>query len=122
MFSTVFGRKRRKSSFAGLIFDPSGNLYGATNGGGQGGGGTVFELTPSGGSWTLFPGLQLYRRRQLWAWGTLVMDGAGNLYGTTLCDGANKAGSVFKLTPSGGSWTYTSLHDFTGGSDGERSV
>ena len=27
-------------------------------------------------------------------------------------------GNVFKLTPSGGGWTYSSLHDFTGGSDG----
>ena len=50
------------------------------------------------------------------------MDGAGNLYGTTFCDGAKGAGSVFKLTPSGGSWTYTSLHDFTGGSDGANPI
>ena len=48
------------------------------------------------------------------------MDGAGDLYGTTLCDGANNAGSVFELTPSGNSWTYTSLHDFTGGNDGRN--
>ena len=48
--------------YAGLIFDQSGNLYGATSNGGSGGGGTVFELTPSGtGSWTLYPALQLYR-------------------------------------------------------------
>ncbi len=47
------------------------------------------------------------------------MDGAGNLYGTTFCDGANGVGNVFELTPSGNSWTYTSLHDFTFGSDGE---
>jgi len=46
------------------------------------------------------------------------MDGAGNLYGTTRCDGANDFGSVFKLTSTGGGWTYTSLHDFRGGSDG----
>jgi uncharacterized repeat protein (TIGR03803 family) len=46
------------------------------------------------------------------------MDSAGNLYGTTGCSGAYTAGTVFKLTPSDGSWTYTSLHDFTGGSDG----
>lgn len=46
------------------------------------------------------------------------MDGAGNLYGTTAGDGATRDGSVFKLTPSGNSWTYTSLHDFTGGTDG----
>ena len=47
------------------------------------------------------------------------MDPAGNLYGTTYCDGANRLGNVFKLTPSGGGWMYTSLHDFTGGNDGE---
>ncbi len=46
------------------------------------------------------------------------MDGAGNLYGTTVCDGANRAGNVWELTPSENGWTYTSLHDFTDGSDG----
>jgi len=46
------------------------------------------------------------------------MDSAGNLYGTTYGEGAYGVGSVFKLTPSNGGWTYTSLHDFTGGNDG----
>ncbi len=46
------------------------------------------------------------------------MDAAGSLYGTTYGDGAFGAGSVFKLTPSNGSWIYTSLYDFTNGSDG----
>ena len=46
------------------------------------------------------------------------MDNAGNLYGTTYQDGTYGFGSVFKLTNSNGRWTYTSLHDFTGGSDG----
>jgi hypothetical protein len=31
-------------------------------------------------------------------------------------------GTVFKLTPSNGSWIYTSLHDFSGGSDGGNPV
>jgi uncharacterized repeat protein (TIGR03803 family) len=103
---------------AGLIFDQSGNLYGATTNGGSGGGGTVFELTPSGGGWKytlLYSFTGGYRCGPV---GNLVMDGAGNLYGTTVCDGTNQAGNVFKLTPSGPTWTYTSLHDFTGGSDG----
>jgi len=39
------------------------------------------------------------------------MDGTGSLYGTTYEDGANGDGNVFKLTPSGDSWTYTSLYD-----------
>ena len=47
---------------------------------------------------------------------------AGNLYGTTYCDGANNLGNVFKLTRSGNSWAYTSLHDFTGGSDGANPI
>ena len=37
---------------AGLVSDASGNLYGATSAGGANGGGTVFQLTPSGGGWT----------------------------------------------------------------------
>ena len=31
-------------------------------------------------------------------------------------------GSVFRLTSSGGGWVYSSLHDFTGGSDGSNPV
>jgi len=42
------------------------------------------------------------------------LDGAGNLNGTTFCSGGSD-GNVFKLTPTG---TYTSLHSFSGGSDG----
>ena len=36
----------------GLMFDRSGNLFGTTIFSGTGGGGTVFELTPSGPGWT----------------------------------------------------------------------
>jgi uncharacterized repeat protein (TIGR03803 family) len=50
----------------------------------------------------------------------LTLDAAGNLYGTTICDGAHGNGSVFKLTKSGSSWVYSSLYDFTGGPDGGR--
>jgi|SRR5271166_6786906 len=105
--------------WAGLIFDHSGNLYGGTTWEGAGGGGTVFQMTPSGGNWTF---TTLYglagTGTECGVRGNLVMDQAGNLYGTTLCDGAYNLGSVFKLTPSSGGWTYSSLHDFTGGSDG----
>jgi len=99
--------------FAGVIFDQSGNLYGATSSGGTGGGGTVFEMSPSGEGWTFtvlysFTGGFVSGPRA-----NLVMDGAGNIYGTTYGDGAYGKGSVFKLTPtSNPPWTYTSLHDF----------
>jgi len=106
--------------YSGLIFDQSGNLYGTTTDGGSGGGGTVFELSPSGGGWTFsvlysLTGPSGCSCGPAWA---LVMDAAGNLYDTTQGDGAYKLGNVFKLTNTGGSWTYTSLYDFTGGNDG----
>jgi uncharacterized repeat protein (TIGR03803 family) len=102
----------------GLIFDASGNLYGTTSSGGAGGGGTVFKLTPSAGSFT-FSLLFSFTGGGGPA-ASLTMDAAGNIYGTTTNDGAFGQGSVFKLTPSGGGFTLTSLHDFTGGVDGGR--
>ena len=101
----------------GLIFDQSGNLYGGTYDGGSGGGGTVYELTPSNGGWT-FSVLYSFVGTQWGLVNQLTMDPAGNLYGTTQYGGANGAGNVFELTPSGGSWVYTDLHDFTYGGDG----
>ena len=102
---------------SGLIKDAAGNLYGATvylpNSGGS-----AFELSPSGGGWnynfiTAFQG-----GLNLGPYASLMMDAAGNLYGTTFADGQYGYGTVFKLTRSGGSWIYQSLHDFTGGNDG----
>ena len=49
--------------------------------------------------------------------GTLTMDTAGKLYGATYQAGTYGQGAVFKLTPTSGGWSYTSLHEFTGGSD-----
>ena len=94
----------------GLIFSPSGNLYGTTFSGGEGGGGTVFQLTPSNGSWTLETLYSFSGTGGSSA--TLAMDGAGNLYGTTGADGSHEQGNIFELKPSNGGWTYTSLHDF----------
>jgi uncharacterized repeat protein (TIGR03803 family) len=108
----------------GLIFDGNGNLYGTTNFGGASNGGTVFELTPSGGgNWTFNLIYSLvYTGTFDWPLygptGSLTMDSAGNLYGTAILDGTFASGSVFKLTPSNGGWTYTSLHDFSNGGDG----
>ena len=120
--------------YAGLLIDQAGNLYGATSanasGGGPptgyGGGGAVFELIPSDGSWTLkvlygFPNPG--GGYHCGPYGNLVIDAVGNLYGTTYSDGAYGYGSVFKLTPASGQWTYTSLYDFCSGgwpcSDGQ---
>jgi uncharacterized repeat protein (TIGR03803 family) len=103
--------------YGGLILDQLGNLYGTTTYGGSGGGGTVFKLTPANGNWTF----TLIYSLEGGAYGSqskLAMDAVGNLYGTTNVDGLYGHGRVFKLTHGGGGWTYISLHDFTGGSDG----
>jgi uncharacterized repeat protein (TIGR03803 family) len=99
-----------------LIQDAEGNFYGSAALDGAGGGGTAFELSPSDGGWTYtlihsFSG-------SVGPVAALAMDASGNLYGTTYEDGAHGFGNVFKLTKSNGSWSYTSLYDFTGGSDG----
>ena len=46
----------------------------------------------------------------------LILDSAGNLYGTTVSGGDLNGGVVFKLSPNAdGSWTEGVLHSFTGG-------
>ena len=101
-----------------MILDHAGNLYGGATGVCTGAGGTIFELTPSNSGWTFsvlynLPGWSLSGPFR-----NLMIDASGNLYGTTHCDGAYEAGTAYKLTPSGGTWTYTSLYVFTGRSDG----
>src|SRR6266496_4680828 len=45
----------------------------------------------------------------------LLVDGSGNLYGTTRVGGVTNRGFAFKLTPKvGGGWTETVIHDFGG--------
>ena len=113
--------------YPGVIFDQSGNLYGATAFGGSRGGGTIYELSPSGSGWTFtllysFAGSGGGPNGQCFdcpgAYSSLTMGGTGNLYGTTLGDGAHGLGMAFELARSGTGWTFTDLHDFTGGSDG----
>ena len=105
--------------FGGVVLDNAGNLYAATSSGGSGNGGTVYQLIPSGSNW-IFSLLYSFATGGYLPgpYASLTMDAAGDLYGTTKQDGAHAAGSIFKLTPSGGGWTETDLYDFTGGSDG----
>jgi uncharacterized repeat protein (TIGR03803 family) len=109
---------------AGVIFDSAGNLYGTTE---QGGGtscngfagcGTAFELTPASSGWKE---TVLYRftggNDGFAPYAGLILDAAGNLYGTTLGAG-NGLGTAFELMPGSSGWTEIVLHTFTGGTDG----
>lgn len=118
-----------------VAFDAKGNLYGTTRYGGspctsQGsaGCGTVYQLMPpsaQGGAWT---------ERAIYSFcthgsgqyscpdgtfpvGGVTVDKSGNVYGTTVYGGHNPkncefrgCGTVFKLTPTSGSWTYSQLY------------
>jgi uncharacterized repeat protein (TIGR03803 family) len=113
---------------SGLVFDTSGNLYGVTADGGNGGicgglgCGTAFELSPNpDGSWTesviynfCFAGG--YCLDGAYPMGRLAIDAAGNLYGTTWSGGGDaypQAGTVYQLTSyDGGQWIEKVLYAF----------
>jgi len=97
---------------AGLTIDAAGNLYGTTSDGGPNGGGTVFELSPVSGGRNFNIIYALSGGSGDGPAGKLLLDPAGNLYGTTQLNGAYNQGSIFKLTPQDGGWVYSSVHEF----------
>jgi hypothetical protein len=131
---TFTGGKDGSGPSAGLVRDAKGNLYGTATYGGPGnaacgsGCGTVFELSPPsqpGGTWTE---TTIYQFKASLDGANpesgLILDQAGNLYGTTMLGGSSQecCGTAFELSPPqqpDGSWTETVLHDFKGGTDGE---
>jgi uncharacterized repeat protein (TIGR03803 family) len=97
-----------------LARDAKGNLYGTTSYGGAYNEGTVFRLTTSGVEEVYsFQNNGTDGFRPLFG---VVLDTAGNLYGTTMAGGTYGYGTVFKVTPSG---VQTILHSFNqNGADG----
>lgn len=104
-----------------VIFDSGGNLYGTTTIGGTDNTGTAFELMPqANGAWKekilhnfLYPGTDGFDPEA-----GLVLDAAGNLYGTTAIGGLYDRGTVFELTPgANGDWTEKILYNFTTNAD-----
>src|SRR2546421_12145443 len=106
-----------------LVIDSAGNLYGSSVRGGAFGGGTVFQLAPSSNGWihtVLYSftggadGGEPYKG--------VTLDAQGNLYGTAVTGGTGACeggcGVAYKLTNSGGTWTQTVIHSFSGGDDG----
>jgi uncharacterized repeat protein (TIGR03803 family) len=113
---TFQGTTDGQNPVGGVVLDNDGNLYGGTFDGGVNGGGTVYELSPSASGWT-FTVLYSFTGGYGGPYNKLTL-AKGSIYGSTNSDGANGFGSIFKLTPSNGSWKFTDLHDFAGGSDG----
>ena len=102
----------------GVVLDSAGNIYGGTLFGGPNNGGTVYELSPSGGGYTFNVLASLGGGLEEGVYDSLTIDANGNLYGTTVRDGPGSNGFVFKLTQSNGNWTFTDLHGFIGADGG----
>lgn len=129
--STTLGRLTTLHSFcSGACLDGAypvgvpiqatdGSFYGVTNGGGAGGQGTVFKMTPGGALSTLYTfcssGYPVCPDG-IGPFAGLVEATNGSFYGTTQLGGANNYGTVFKITSSG---NLTTLHSFEG-TDGSR--
>jgi len=123
-----FGEALGDGAFPGvgqLAIDGRGNVYGTADTGGSGRGGIVFNLTrtgaTSGGVW-VYAILHNFSQDEngYEPSGGVILDAAGNLYGTTINGGSPLCGCgvVYKLAPQpDGTWQYTLLHTFIG-SDG----
>jgi uncharacterized repeat protein (TIGR03803 family) len=110
----------------GITLDSAGNIYGA-NGGGPLALGAIYELSPSGGTWT---------ESILYAFNgspdgqtpfqNPIFDASGNLWGTTYSGGQTATcqgcGVIYKLVPKGGGqWSEKVVYNFAtqnGGADG----
>ncbi len=116
-----------------VVFDAAGNMYGTTTQGGNVNGcapnagcGTVYRLKPHGHGW-IFTTLYTFQGSPDGAApnAALILDAAGNLYGTAANGGGNGClygcGTVFELSPPQGGvgpWNETTLYSFTGVGDG----
>ncbi|HZP24066.1 MAG TPA: choice-of-anchor tandem repeat GloVer-containing protein [Terriglobales bacterium] len=112
-----------------ILFDPAGNLYGATMQGGVDGWGTAYKLIPANGGWTeatLYGFTNGDDGSQPQA--GLIRHPSGVLYGTANGGGSGQAGVVFQLRPyptvqpnATAGWQETPIYSFTGGNDGAGS-
>ncbi|MBN3763277.1 choice-of-anchor tandem repeat GloVer-containing protein [Burkholderia sp. Ac-20365] len=113
-----------------LIADSAGNLFGTTSAGGTASFGTVFEIARNADG-TYASASTLHSFAGVSADGAypdagLILDGAGNLFGTTSAGGTVNMGAVFELKRNGDgiyASAITLLHSFTGtGADGQNPV
>ena len=93
-----------------LVADDLGNLYGMASEGGSARKGTVFTIRTDGSGFTVlhsFVGGSTDGRAPV---AGLLLDGAGNLYGTTRFGGASDLGTVFTVRTDGSGFAL--LHSF----------
>ena len=112
-----FNGSNGASPRSGLIQGTDGNLYGTTLHGGTSNNGTVFRITPGGALTTLYS----FCTQPGCTDGALPVAGLvqgtdGDFYGTTVQNGEQCCGTVFRITPGG---SLTTLHSFNGADGSE---
>jgi uncharacterized repeat protein (TIGR03803 family) len=115
-----------KNPYGNLVVDSTGTLYGTTAVGGASGFGAIFRLSSSGpisdnNCWNYSLIFSFLGGSGTYPKGPLLIDSAGNLYGTTSSGGAFDGGVVFKMTPPAPGqtgWTQTVLHIVSPDQDG----
>jgi uncharacterized repeat protein (TIGR03803 family) len=101
--------------FGGVVIDEAGDIFGTTAGGGAPDSGTVFELVPSGSSYT--ESIVHTFSSDVDGSGPMgspFRDDDGNLFVTTVGGGPRKNGTIVKLSPSGSTYAETALLSLDG--------
>jgi uncharacterized repeat protein (TIGR03803 family) len=96
--------------YGSLIADSAGNLYGTCSAGGADNDGTVFKIAAGTHVMTTLATFNNTNGEQ--PIGQLLLDGSGDLFGTTFGGGAHSDGTVFEVVA--GSGTVTTLATFDG--------
>jgi uncharacterized repeat protein (TIGR03803 family) len=102
-------------SYGHLIMDKYGSLYGVTTGGGSSGCnqpygcGVLYELNRDG-TFTVLHSFAGGTSDGCFPFGSVAMDEAGNLYGTTFGCGSGNVGTIWKVSKKG---SETILHNFS---------
>jgi uncharacterized repeat protein (TIGR03803 family) len=104
---------------AGLVVDAAGYLYGATRAGGAFGMGTVFKLDKTG-TYSLLYTFGTRSGDGEYPYGSLAVDSAGTLYGTTFYGGVSSKGTVFKVDKSGNESVRLSFKGYPEDGDGPQ--
>jgi uncharacterized repeat protein (TIGR03803 family) len=124
LYDFAGGANDGSSPGAAVSFAADGRLYGTTYEGGPHLTGTVFEMQHNSSGWNekpiyIFNGLPFGKSSD----GTnpstgVIVDKAGNIYGSTNYGGPDGVGTVYELRPNGeGGWSETLLHIFTDRAD-----
>jgi len=95
--------------YAGLIADAAGDLFGTTHSGGLYGDGVVFEIVKSSTGYAGTPTILLNFNGSDGAnpEAALLIDAAGNLFGTTYAGGTSGYGTVFEIAKTSGTYSST---------------